>query len=83
MSREPVVSILRELGIRIRVAREAAKLTQEEAASRAGIDYKRWQRLEAGTVNATVRTLVRVAGAVGEDFWTLLAAPVRHLRRRE
>ena len=65
--------VLREVGARIRAAREAAGLSQEDAAHRAGIDYKRWQRLEAGQVNATVRTLVRVSGAVKTDFWSLLA----------
>lgn len=56
------------------MARLATGMTQEAAASRAGIDYKRWQRLEAGEVNATVRTLVRAAGALGTTFWELLGA---------
>jgi len=64
----PEKKVLRQLGRRLRDARSAADLTQEEAASRAGIDYKRWQRLEAGEVNATVRTLVRAAKAVGTTF---------------
>jgi transcriptional regulator with XRE-family HTH domain len=51
----------------------AAGLTQEVAASDAGIDYKRYQRLEAGTVNATMRTLARVAEALGTDLWSMLA----------
>jgi transcriptional regulator with XRE-family HTH domain len=61
-----------ELGKCIRAARVEAGLSQEEAATRARIDYKRWQRLEQGTVNATVRTLARVAEALSTDFWTLL-----------
>ncbi len=61
-----------KLGRRIRAARRAADLTQEDAAAAAGIDAKRWQRLEAGQVNPTVRTLVRVAEAVGTDFWALV-----------
>lgn len=65
--------LLRELGVRVRRRREAAGLTQEAAASGAGIDYKRYQRLEAGTVNATMRTLARVAEALGTDAWTMLA----------
>lgn len=47
-------------------------MTQEEAAARARIDYKRYQRLEAGSVNATIRTLARVAEALGTDLWTML-----------
>ena len=64
--------ILEAIGARIERARRAAGLTQEDAAHRARIDYKRWQRLESGDVNATVRTLVRVAKALGVDFWTLV-----------
>jgi transcriptional regulator with XRE-family HTH domain len=64
-----------DIGQRIREARERAALTQEDAAAAAGIDYKRWQRLELGQVNATVKTLHRVAEALGTDFWSLLAPP--------
>jgi transcriptional regulator with XRE-family HTH domain len=49
----------------------AAELTQEEAADRARIDYKRWQRLEQGAVNPTARTLLRVAEAVETDLFEL------------
>jgi len=64
--------ILKELGSLVRRARERAGMTQEEAAGRARIDYKRYQRLESGSVNATFRTLARVAQALGTDVWTLL-----------
>lgn len=65
---------LKALGRRIKAAREAASLTQEQAAHIAGIDLKRWQRLEAGAVNATVRTLVRVSQATGTTVWALFRA---------
>jgi transcriptional regulator with XRE-family HTH domain len=73
--RKVVEDIQRELGHRIRAARVTAGLTQEAAAHAAGIDAKRWQRLEAGAVNATVRTLARVAEALGTDFWKLVGSP--------
>lgn len=63
--------VLRELGRRIRAARINAGITQEAAAHAADIDYKRWQRIESGSVNLTVRTLVRVCDAVGSDIWEL------------
>lgn len=47
-------------------------MTQEETAASARIDYKRYQRLEGGTVNATIRTLSRVAQAFRTDVWTML-----------
>ena len=65
----------REIGRRIQDARTRAGMTQEDAAAAAGIDWRRWQRLENGTVNPTVRTLSRVAAAVGLTFWELLGAP--------
>jgi transcriptional regulator with XRE-family HTH domain len=64
--------VLKELGRRIHRARIAANLTQEEAAAASGIEYKRWQALEAGRVNATMRTLVRVAKGLGVAVWDLL-----------
>ncbi|MEZ4219635.1 MAG: helix-turn-helix transcriptional regulator [Polyangiaceae bacterium] len=64
--------LLREIGTRVREARVAAALTQEEAAARAAIDSKRWQRIEYGQVNPTATTLLRVAEAVETDLWGLL-----------
>ncbi len=71
-----IIGVQKEVGRRIRAARLAAGLTQEEASAASGIDPKRWQRLEQGTVNATVRTLVRVAAALSTTFWILIAPPV-------
>jgi transcriptional regulator with XRE-family HTH domain len=73
--------VLREIGRRLRTARAAADLTQAQAADRSGIDLKRWQRIEQGTVNATVQTLVRAANAVGTNFWSLLGATEQKVRR--
>jgi transcriptional regulator with XRE-family HTH domain len=66
--------VLKEVGDRVRRAREAAGLTQEGAAGRARIDYKRYQRLEAGAVNPTIRTLARVAVALDTDLWQMLGS---------
>jgi DNA-binding XRE family transcriptional regulator len=65
-------TVLKDLGRGIRQSRSSRGLTQERAASLAGIDYKRYQRIEAGTVNLTVRTLHRIARALDVDFWQLL-----------
>ena len=78
MRRAPNVrQLLRDIGERVRDARLAAGLTQEEAAHEAGIDYKRWQKLESGAVNATVQTLARAATAVGTTYWELCSKPKR------
>jgi transcriptional regulator with XRE-family HTH domain len=65
-------ALQRHIGERIQAARLAAGLTQEAAADIAGIDVKRWQRLEAGQVNATVKTLWRVAEATGVEVFALV-----------
>ncbi len=57
-SRGGVASILSS---NMRVFRWQRKLTQEEAAFRAHIDYKQWQRIEAGKANVTLVTLGRIA----------------------
>lgn len=72
--------VQREIGLRVRQARESSALTQEEAAARADIDVKRWQRIEAGQVNLTVRTLHRIAVALTIDFWALLKPPIERDR---
>jgi transcriptional regulator with XRE-family HTH domain len=69
---------LREAGEQIRRARVLAKLTEEDTADRARIDYKRWQALGKGRANPTLRTLTRVAEALETDFW----APMRGYERR-
>ena len=74
--------VLRELGNKISRARILAGLTQESVAATSGIDYKRYQRLEQGTVNPTVRTLARVAAAIGVDLWKMLADSSTAARRK-
>lgn len=49
----------------IRRIRRAKDLTQEEAASRAGFDFRYWGKIESGDLNPTLRTLFRVASALG------------------
>ena len=63
---------LRNLGASVRAARQASGLTQEAAAALADMDYKRWQRIEQGAVNPTLRTLIRVAEVLDVDAWRLL-----------
>lgn len=64
--------IFREVGQRIRARRLAAGLTQEEAAHRADIGYKRWQEIETGRHGPALRSLVRIANALGVTIWELM-----------
>ncbi len=66
---------MRDVAQRVREERLAAGFTQEEAAHRARLDYRYWQTIEAGRVNLEIDTIVRIARALGGNFWTLLTPP--------
>lgn len=70
-----VDTALFELGRRINELRAGAGLTQEALAERVAMDAKDVQRIEAGAVNVTFRTLVRLADALGCTLGELVAPP--------
>lgn len=51
----------------MRRLREAASLTLEAASERAEMNWRHWQKVEAGEVNTTLRTLNRIAMALDVD----------------
>ena len=59
---------LQILGLRLRQARRAARLTQEQVADLAGISRPRYRDIETGVAAARVTTLVNVARAVGLEM---------------
>jgi transcriptional regulator with XRE-family HTH domain len=59
------------LGLRIRALRRAAGWTLEEAAERCDLDLKHLQKIEAGQLNVTLVTLVRLAGGLRVPVGTL------------
>ena len=72
-SQQSAEAIQRRIGERMRELRTKLDMTQEAAPAASGIDYKRWQRLEAGDVNATIKTIVRVAITLSVSFEELIA----------
>ena len=70
------------VGERLRALREERGLSQEEAAEQIGIHAKHLQRLEAGTGNATVATLVAVTVAYKITPGTLFEAGTAAVRPR-
>lgn len=62
----------RSLAWNVLSRRKELHLTIEEAAWRAGIASRHWQRIEAGDVNATIHTLARVAAALDVEVFVLL-----------
>ncbi len=63
------------IGNRIKELRKAQGLRQEDMA-RFGISYKYYQRIEAGKVNITLKTLEKIAEALGVNVAELLAVPL-------
>lgn len=76
-----VKRVIKELAGRLKAARQAAGLSQEALAHKSGIPYRRVQLLESGTSNTTVRTLVRVADALGVEFADLVSGKAGDSRR--
>jgi transcriptional regulator with XRE-family HTH domain len=60
------------MGLRIRTLREAARLSQDELASRAGLSKTTYQNIEWGRANPEWETLAAIAGALGMDIPTML-----------
>ena len=61
----------------VRSLRNAASLTLKKASERAEMHWRHWQKIEAGQVNLTVQTLVRIAGVLDVDPADLLHEPKR------
>jgi transcriptional regulator with XRE-family HTH domain len=55
------------LAASLRRERKRRNWTQEQAAERCGLATRHLQKLEAGTVNVTIRTIERLCRAYGVD----------------
>ncbi len=74
--RDPGVAVLQaKFGARLAELREAALLTQEEAAEKLGVSSRHLQRVEAGKTNLTVLLLHRFGQIYGFDVEMLFSAP--------
>ena len=65
----------RRLAANARRLRIAASLTLKQAAERAGMHWRHWQKVEASQNNATLATIVRMARALDITPAELLAEP--------
>jgi len=54
----------KRIAVNIKRRRLQLSLTQEEAAHHIGLATRHYQKLEAGEVNITLRTIIRVAQAL-------------------
>jgi transcriptional regulator with XRE-family HTH domain len=65
--RRPRPDLRQRLAAHLRRLRTARGHTQEQTAARAGLNLRHYQKCEAGEINATLRTLERLAAALGVD----------------
>lgn len=71
--RSDIKSVLTLAALQIRVGRaisalrKAKGMTQEEVATRAGIGWRHIQKIEAGEINTTLRTIYRIATILEVD----------------
>ena len=86
------VVLARRTGIGLRESRTALRLTQAQAANRAGISQPFWSRLERGLITSvSIETLASCAAAVGVQLAMFIEArpgaslprDIEHLRRQE
>lgn len=66
---------LRLLGERVRALRTARKWTLEQAAEAMNLDLKHLQKVEAGFINVTMVTLVRIVEGFNEPLAALFKRP--------
>ncbi len=79
MPRWPAVdkALRRALAANTRRVREGSGLSLHEAAERAEIHWRRWQKVEAGEANATINTVAKIAAALDVDPLDLLSPTPR------
>ncbi len=65
----------RDLGLHLRALREDLGLTLEQLAERAAVAPKHAQKIEAGRINVTLVTLVRLADGLGTSVRNLFPLP--------
>lgn len=68
--------LLKDLGLRFRKARLAARLSQQQTAQRANISRPRYRDIETGAAAARATTLVNVARALGMEMMLIPQAMV-------
>ena len=67
--------IRQRLSINVRSLRNGASLTLKKSSERAEMHWRHWQKIEAGQVNITLQTLVRLAEVLDIDPADLLREP--------
>ena len=70
------------LGDRVRQLRKGRRWTLEQAAERMDLELKHLQKIEAGMLNVTFVTLVRISGGLDASMGSLFAPAKRRSKGR-
>ena len=73
--------LLYYFGRRVRALREAGEPNQEEFALRHGYDRDFWGRIERGSQNVSVSSLLKICAALGVQMSDLLDGIEEEMRR--
>jgi len=68
------LALFQAVGVRVRSLRLERQLTLDELSARSGVSRRMVALLEAGEANPSLGTLDKLAGALGTDFASLVAA---------
>jgi transcriptional regulator with XRE-family HTH domain len=69
---DETLGLRQTFGASVRRRREALRLSQRAISRQHKVTQRIWSAIEAGSINMTLRTMARVANAVGADVPTLL-----------
>lgn len=75
MAEQDPEQVIKDVGRKLAELRSRAGLTQEQFAEQLGMAPNNLQRIELGMQNLTMRTLVRLANAMGIPVAHLFRAP--------
>jgi transcriptional regulator with XRE-family HTH domain len=76
-------TLKKRFGKRIRQLRESMGLTQEQLASKVGMDYKYLGSVERGERNITIDNIQRIAEAFGVETYQLFCFSLEGLKPQE
>lgn len=75
-SSDTLAAARKQLARRITELRNEARLSQRQAAARAGMDHRNWGRIEAEELNPRLDSLLKVQHALGVDTLEALLGPL-------
>ena len=61
-------AFIKQVGQQLKLIRKAKKLTQLEVGLRSGLEESAVQRIEAGRINSTLKTLLKIVNVLDVEY---------------